>query len=142
MEQRESTLLRCAQVIVQRQAAFFREGAGGLAPLRLSDVAEELGLHESTVSRAVREKYLQCGRGAYPLHYFFSRNAASQGGPVGGKAARALLRRLIDREDKICPLSDQKLCQAMAELGCPISRRTVAKYREEFGIPGASGRKE
>ena len=142
LEQRESTLLRCAQVIVQRQASFFREGARGLAPLRLSDVAEELGLHESTVSRAVREKYLQCGRGTYPLHYFFSRNTASQGGPVGGKAARALLRRLIDREDKTCPLSDQKLCQAMAELGCPISRRTVAKYREEFGIPGASGRKE
>ena len=141
LEQRESTLLRCARVIVRRQAAFFREGPQGLVPLRLSDVAEELELHESTISRAVREKYLQCGRGTYPLHYFFSRSAASQGGPVGGKAARAQLRRLIDREDKVRPLSDQKLCQAMAELGCPVSRRTVAKYREELGIPGAAGRR-
>ena len=142
LEQRESTLLRCARVIVRRQEAFFREGAQALVPLRLSDVAQELELHESTVSRAVREKYLQCGRGTYPLHYFFSRSAASQGGPVGGKAARALLRRLIDREDKVRPLSDQKLCQAMAELGCPVSRRTVAKYREELGIPGAAGRRQ
>ena len=142
LEQRESTLLRCARVIVRRQEAFFREGAQALVPLRLSDVAQELELHESTVSRAVREKYLQCGRGTYPLHYFFSRSAASQGGPVGGRAARALLRRLIDREDKARPLSDQKLCQAMAELGCPVSRRTVAKYREELGIPGAAGRRQ
>ena len=144
LEQRDSTLLRCAQVIVRRQAAFFREGAQTLIPLRLADVAEELELHESTVSRAVREKYLQCDRGVYPLHYFFSRSASSQneGGQMGGKAARALLRRLVDQEDKLRPRSDQKLCQAMEELGCSVSRRTVAKYREELGIPNASGRKQ
>lgn len=143
LEQRGETLLRCARAIVERQEAFFREGPQGLVPLRLADVAQALELHESTVSRAVREKYLQCSRGVYPLNYFFSRRAAVQGegGTVGGRGARALLRRLVDQEDKEHPLSDQKLCLAMEELGCPVSRRTVAKYREELGIPGAAGRK-
>ena len=143
LEQRDSTLLRCARFIVERQRDFFREGPQGLIPMRLADVAQQLELHESTISRAIREKYLQCCRGVYPLNYFFSRTAASQEGTcqVGGTAARALLRRLIEREDRTRPLSDQKLADAMAQLGCPISRRTVAKYREELNIPGASGRK-
>lgn len=143
LAQRDSTLRRCAQVIAQRQRDFFRSGPQALQPMRLADVAQELGLHESTISRAVREKYLQCSRGVYPMSYFFSRSAASQQqeSQVGGTAARALLRRLIDQEDKEKPLSDQKLCQSMAELGCPISRRTVAKYREELNIPGAAGRR-
>lgn len=141
--QRDTTLRRCAQAIADRQEAFFRLGPQALLPLRLSDVAQELELHESTVSRAVREKYLQCSRGVYPLSYFFSRTASASGeeGQLGGTAARALLRRLIEQEDREHPLSDQKLCQAMAGLGCPVSRRTVAKYREEMDIPGASGRK-
>lgn len=137
--QREDTLLRCAQAIVDRQEAFFREGEQALRPLRMADVADMVGIHESTVSRAVREKYLQCQRGVYPLGWFFSRGAA--GGEVGGTGARALLRRLIDGEDKAHPLSDQKLCEELARQGCPISRRTVAKYRDELNIPGASGRK-
>ena len=141
--QRESTLQRCAQVIVERQNEFFRRGPMALMPLRLVDVAQELGLHESTVSRAVREKYLQCQRGVYPLSYFFSRRAAGeeQATSMGATAARELLRRLIDQEDKTHPLSDQKLCERMALEGCPLSRRTVAKYRDEMNIPGASGRR-
>lgn len=141
--QRESTLQRCAQVIVDRQAAFFRQGPQALLPLRMSDVAEELELHESTISRTVREKYLQCSKGVFPMSYFFSR-AATAGGDApsfGGTAARALLRRLIDGEDKSKPLSDQKLCELMAQEDCPISRRTVAKYREELNIPSAFARK-
>lgn len=137
--QRQDTLLRCAQAIVDRQEAFFREGEQALRPLRMADVADMVGIHESTVSRAVREKYLQCQRGVYPLGWFFSRGAA--GGEVGGAGARAMLRRLIDGEDKAHPLSDQKLCEELARQGCPISRRTVAKYRDELNIPGASGRK-
>ena len=87
--------------------------------MRLADVAQALELHESTISRAIREKYLQCSRGTYPMGYFFSRTATAQGGEntQTGTAARALLRRLVDQEDKSAPLSDQKLCQAMAELG-------------------------
>ena len=141
--QRDSTLLRCAQVVLQRQSRFFREGPEALLPLRMAEVAQALELHESTVSRAVREKYLQCSRGVYPFSYFFSRTASAsgEGGQLGGTAARAMLRGLIDGEDQKHPLSDQKLCQEMARLGCPVSRRTVAKYREEMDIPGASGRK-
>ena len=143
LEQRDSTLRRCAQCIADWQRDFFREGPRKLRPMRLADVARELGLHESTISRAVREKYLQCSRGVYPMSYFFSRSATAQtdGAEVGAAAAKALLCRLVEREDKGRPLSDQKLCEAMAELGCPISRRTVAKYREELNIPSASGRK-
>ena len=143
LEQRDSTLLRCARVIARRQEGFFREGPRLLRPMRLADVAGELGLHESTVSRAVREKYLQCSRGVFPMSYFFSRSATAQsgGGEVGAEAAKALLERLVEREDKSAPLSDQKLSENMAELGCPISRRTVAKYRQELNLPSASGRK-
>lgn len=137
--QRQDTLLRCAQAIVDRQEEFFRAGEQALRPLRMADVADAVGIHESTVSRAVREKYLQCQRGVYPLSWFFSRGGA--GGDMGGAAAKAALRRLIDGEDKAHPMSDQKLCEALAAAGCPISRRTVAKYRDELNIPGASGRK-
>lgn len=142
--QRESTVLRCARVVADYQREFFRSGPAALRPLRMADVAEELGLHESTVSRAVKGKYLQCVRGIYPLSYFFSRSVAPgvRSGAVGGEAARALLRRLIQEEDKTSPLSDQQLCRQMAEEGCPLSRRTVAKYREELGIPAAYARRE
>lgn len=142
--QRESTLQRCAQAIADRQSEFFRRGPCALLPLRMADVAQELGVHESTISRAVREKYLQCTRGVYPMSYFFSRSVTAEGtgAELGGTAARALLRKLIDGEDKNHPLSDQRLCEQMAQNGCPISRRTVAKYREEMNIPSASGRKQ
>jgi len=142
-EQRESTLLRCARVIVARQSAFFREGPEALIPLGLAEVASELELHESTISRAIREKYLQCARGLYPLSYFFSRRAGTGGkeGP-SGTAARTLLQRVIKEEDKSAPLSDQQLSLRLAQEGCEISRRTIAKYREELGILSASGRKQ
>ena len=141
--QRERTLLRCAQAITECQQDFFRLGPQALVPLRMADVAQELGVHESTVSRSIREKYLQCARGVYPMSYFFSRSATADqsGTAVGGTAARALLKQLLDQEDKSRPLSDQKLSEEMERQGCPISRRTVAKYREEMNIPGAAGRK-
>ena len=144
ISQREETLLRCARAIVARQQDFFRLGPVGMKPLRLADVAEEVGIHESTVSRAIREKYLQCAKGVYPLRYFLSRGIAAEqegAGEAGTEAAKELLRTLIDVEDKMHPLSDQKLCEEMARQGCAISRRTVAKYRVELGIPSAGGRK-
>lgn len=139
VEQRRSTLLSCAQVIVRRQEGFFRPG-GHLSPLRLADVAQELSIHESTVSRAIREKYLQCSRGVYPLNFFFSREGGSEGTSVHQIKDR--LHQLIDQEDKQHPLSDQKLCERLEAEGFLLSRRTVAKYRDELGIPSASGRKE
>lgn len=138
--QRESTLLRCAQIIACRQSAFFRLGPSALRPLRMADVARELGVHESTVSRTAHQKYLQCSQGMYPLSYFFSRSTAPAG-ELSRVAAQTLLRQLIDSEDPCHPLSDQKLSELMARRGSPISRRTAAKYREELGIPSAAGRK-
>lgn len=141
-QQRESTLVRCAQVIVERQADFFKFGPEKLLPLRMGTVAQELGLHESTVSRAVREKYVQCSRGLFPLGYFFSRSVgAGEEDSPSVAAARKLLLRLIEGEDKTKPLSDQQLCEHMVREGCAISRRTVAKYRGELGVPSAAGRK-
>ena len=140
IEQRRSTLLECARCIVELQEAFFRKGPGHLVPMSLADVAQRVGVHESTVSRAIREKYLQCRQGVYPMGAFFSRRLGEGDGPSPDEA-KALLRRLIAEEDPCAPLSDQKLCGRLAEEGCPISRRTVAKYREELGIPSTTGRK-
>jgi len=131
VEQRQSTLLRCAQYIAQRQRAFFT-GTGSLAPLKLSEVAQALELHESTVSRAVREKYVQCSRGLYPLRHFLS---------ASGERAQDLLRRFVEEEDKAHPLSDQQLCELLEKAGCPAARRTVAKHREELGIPSSQARR-
>ncbi|MEG1684145.1 MAG: RNA polymerase factor sigma-54 [Oscillospiraceae bacterium] len=147
IEQRRSTLLGCAQCILERQEAFFRKGAGHLLPMSLADIAGKLEVHESTVSRAMRDKYLQCSMGVYPLSYFFSRSlgAPDTAGEEGGAspdAAKALLRRLIAAEDPRKPLSDQKLCTLMAAESCLLSRRTVAKYRDELNIPSTTGRKQ
>ena len=142
VEQRRSTLLRCAQYLLLAQQDFFEKGPGHLAPLTLSDVAKALELHESTVSRAMQNKHLQCAYGVFPMSYFFSRavgGAAIQ--DASADSAKALLKKLIEGENHRKPLSDQQLCTIMAERGCAISRRTVAKYREEMGIPNTTGRR-
>lgn len=144
IEQRRSTLLQCAQCILELQEPFFRKGPGHLIPMSLADVAQRVGVHESTVSRAVKDKYLQCSTGVYPLNYFFSRSlGTAAGGDVAcADQAKALLRQLVSSEDKRKPLSDQKLCELMAAKGCVLSRRTVAKYRDEMGIASTTGRKQ
>lgn len=143
VEQRRSTLLSCANCIVDRQEAFFRPRPGHLRPMTLADVAAVLDVHESTVSRAVKDKYLQCAHGVFPLGYFFSRALPSGGGEgVSAERAKAQLKELIAGEDRKKPLSDQKLCELLKGRGVDISRRTVAKYRDELGFPSAAGRKE
>lgn len=137
IDQRRATLLRCAQLLVQRQEEFFRLGRGHLRPLTMREVAQALEIHESTVSRTVKNKYLRCPQGVYPLGYFFT-GALGENGSTQ-ESAKALLLRLIQEEEK--PLSDQKLCEEMERRGCPISRRTVAKYREELHIPSAADRR-
>lgn len=148
IEQRRSTLLRCAECILELQEEFFRRGPGHLKPMCLADIAQKVGVHESTVSRTVRDKYLQCASGVYPLSYFFSRSLGAPAARPGTEEntsspdfAKALLKKLIGGEDKHKPLSDQKLCERMAREGCELSRRTVAKYRDELGISSASGRR-
>lgn len=132
VEQRRATLLRCAQVLVRRQEAFFQSPGGSLTSLRLADVAAELSIHESTVSRAVREKYLQCARGVYPLSFFFPREVGAGEGQSAHEIKNQLLQ-LIREEDKSRPCSDQKLCQLLAEAG-------YARLPPHCGqIPGGAG---
>lgn len=142
VDQRRSTLLGCARCLVNRQEDFFRLGPGHLRPMSLRDLAAELEIHESTVSRAVKDKYLQCDQGVFPLSYFFSRSLG--GGEEGASAdrAKAAIQALIAGENRKKPLSDQKLVELLAEKGIELSRRTVAKYRDELGIASTTGRKE
>ena len=131
--------------IVERQKAFFLQKEGSLLPLKLADVAEALQVHESTVSRAVKEKYLQCERGIFPLQAFFSKALAAGGTEgeetISAESIRQQIRVLIEQEDKKKPLSDRELTEKLMAAGVQISRRTVAKYREGMEIPGAAGRK-
>ena len=138
LERRGSTLRRCAEAILEAQRAFFSGTSSALAPMNLSALAESLGLHPSTISRATHGKYLQCRQGTYPLRYFFSP-------AVGGCSAQAVRQRMLSlnprEEDPRRPLSDQQLCQQLAEEGVPVARRTVAKYRIALGILSSGARK-
>ena len=136
---RRGTLLNITKALTQRQQDFFEKGPGYLRPLKLSDVAEELGIHESTVSRGIRDKYIQCSWGIYPMSYFFSRGILSEETPAKIKSC---IRKWIKNEDKQKPFSDQKIADLFKQQGIPISRRTVAKYRTQMGIRDAAGRKE
>ncbi len=136
LERRGDTLRRCAEALLEAQRPFFAGETGALAPLNLLTLAQTLGLHPSTVSRATRGKYLQCRQGTYPLRYFFTRPVGDQGGSAQGVKRRML--ELVRGEDPARPLSDQQLCRLLAAEGMPVARRTVAKYRMELGL-GASG---
>ena len=144
VSRRHATLMELAEYIVESQKDFFLYGEKNLKPTRILDAAEGLGIHESTVSRAVKDKYLQCCWGIYPLSYFFSREFVSGEGEsnLSSESVKEQLRQVIEAEDKKKPLSDQKLSDAMAKLGITISRRTVTKYREAMGIPNGRERKE
>lgn len=141
--QRNSTLMRVAKCIVDYQERFFNLGAGHLKPLRLQDVADMLEVHESTVSRAIRDKYLQCPWGVFPMSYFFSKSISSEkvGEKITTEQVKALMMHVIEDENKNKPLSDRAITECLVERGVKICRRTVAKYREELGIKDASGRK-
>ena len=141
--QRNSTLMRVSKTIVDYQNAFFEFGTGHLKPIRLQDVARMLEIHESTVSRAIRDKYLQCSWGIFPMKYFFSKSISAErsGVKITMEQVKNTLIAVIEEEDKKKPLSDRAITERLVERGVKISRRTVAKYREELGIKDASGRK-
>jgi len=143
MERRQNTLDRCAQEIVRRQEAFFL-GTGPLRPMTMGELAETLELNVSTVSRAVRDKFLQCCCGVYPLSFFFSRGLPSAEMVDGVSPAhiRSLLAAWIREEDRAHPLSDQKLTERLRDEGIFAARRTVAKYRDNMGVPPAAGRRQ
>lgn len=135
LQSRNDTLLRVAQCIVEEQRAFLDYGAEAMRPLVLRDVASQLGIHESTVSRATANKYLLTPRGLYELKHFFSSHVqTTAGGVASATAIQAMLKRLIAAETPAQPLSDSTLAELLQQEGIQVARRTVAKYREALGI--------
>lgn len=142
IQQRKDTILNVARTIVEFQEGFFEKGSKYLKTLSLHHVAEKLGIHESTVSRSVNGKYLQCQQGVYELKHFFSagvQNGSGEG--VSSVSIKTMIKELIDQENPASPYSDQKLVTILQDKGIGLSRRTVAKYRDEMGILSSSKRK-
>ncbi len=144
IEQRKNTLLKVAQTVVKYQKDFFDKGQLYLHPLPMSKVADDVGVHLATVSRAVSGKYVQCSCGILPLRKFFSGGREdTEGNTRSWEAIRAKLQQIIDEEDKSKPLSDDLIKKKLAEAGIDhLARRTVAKYRKLLNIPAARFRKK
>ncbi len=142
MRQRFGTILRVAQAIVDRQRNFFSHGAVAMRPLVLREIADTLGLHESTISRVTTQKYMLTPHGMFELKYFFGSHVATEaGGEASSTAIRALIKQLIGAEDPKNPFSDSKIADMLGEQGMVVARRTVAKYREALKIPPVNLRK-
>lgn len=142
IEQRRMTIYKVTEAIVQEQKDFFDKGIAYLKPMTLKEIADIVDLHESTISRATNNKYVQTPRGVFELKYFFSSGlSTSNGEATSSESVKAKLKALVEQEDRKKPLSDQRLCELLNEQGIAISRRTVAKYREELGILSSAKRK-
>nr|WP_312576428.1 RNA polymerase factor sigma-54 [Sedimentibacter sp.] len=143
IEQRRMTLYKVVESILKFQKSFFDEGNTAIKPLVLKDVAEDIGVHESTVSRATNGKYVQTPRGIFELKYFFASSLDNDDGSesVSSTSVKTQIQALIKNESSQKPLSDQKIADILGESGINISRRTVAKYRDEMRIPASSMRR-
>ncbi len=142
LEQRGLTIRKVVEAIVERQIAFFEDGPLYLKKLNLKDIATAVGVHESTVSRAINGKYLQCQRGIFELKFFFpSGVSGGRGEAVSAQSIKSVISDIIAHEDPRKPVSDQKIADQLASIGVKISRRTIAKYREALGIAGSAKRK-
>jgi RNA polymerase sigma-54 factor len=143
IEQRKNTIVRTCEIIVRRQTDFLERGVEGLHPMMIKEVAEEIGVHPSTVSRAVANKYVHTAQGVYELRFFFSEGV---GGPEGGDLPLLLLKRrvkkLIEEEDPRKPWTDEYLAAELQRQGIQVTRRTVAKYREDMQIPSTHQRRQ
>lgn len=142
IQQRFETILRVSQAIVNRQQRFFEYGEVAMKPLILRDIADELGLHESTISRVTTQKYMLSPTGVYELKYFFGSHVETEtGGECSAIAIRALIKQLVAAEDSKKPLSDSQISEMLSKQGIVVARRTVAKYREALHIPPVNQRK-
>jgi RNA polymerase sigma-54 factor len=142
LNNRYDTLKRVANAIVSNQTEFFQHGETALKPMVLQKIAEELELHESTISRATSNKYMQTPLGVFELKYFFSTSLGSEDGEgVSATAIRSFIKTIIDNEEKQKPISDSKIAKMLDDKGFTVARRTVAKYREGMNIPSSSKRK-
>jgi RNA polymerase sigma-54 factor len=142
IEQRKQTIIRVCEAIIRRQAEFLDKGIDQLRPMMIKEVAEEVGVHPSTVSRAVANKYAHTPQGVYELRYFFSEAVQ---GPSGGSTSlinlKRLVKKMIEEEDPAHPLTDDQIAQQLHEKGICVTRRTVAKYREDMRIPSTHQRR-
>jgi RNA polymerase sigma-54 factor len=142
LQSRNETLLKVATKIVEHQRGFFEYGEEAMKPLVLHDIAEAVGMHESTISRVTTQKYMHTPRGIFELKYFFSSHVATDsGGECSSTAIRALIRKMIAAENPRKPLSDSKITELLADQGIVVARRTIAKYREAMVIPPSNERK-
>jgi RNA polymerase sigma-54 factor len=142
IEQRRQTMLKVMHYIVDRQKDFFERGVQALRPLTLREVAEAVGMHESTVSRVTNEKFVQTPRGVLPLKFFFSSGlSTSDGDDVSARGIKDQIEKLVSGEDSKNPLTDQAIVEILQQTGVQIARRTVAKYRDQLGVLPARMRK-
>ncbi len=142
VQQRFDTIQRVSQTIVDRQRQFFEHGEVAMRPLVLREIADILGLHESTVSRVTTQKYMATPRGIFELKYFFGSHVATDtGGACSATAIRALIKQLVGAEDPKKPLSDSQIAEILGQQGIVVARRTIAKYREALNIPPVNLRK-
>ena len=142
LQSRNETLLRVATAIVERQRSFLEYGDVAMKPLVLRDIAEQLELHESTISRVTTQKYIHTPRGIFEFKYFFSSHVSTaNGGECSATAIRAMIKKFINEEDRTKPLSDSKIASKLVADGIQVARRTVAKYRESMGIDPSNERK-
>lgn len=143
VEHREETIRKITQEIFDRQHGFFEHGLKGLTPMTMAEVAEKTGVHPSTVSRTVCDKYVSTPKGTVELRRFFSLGIENAAGEVISKnAVHDALKAVVDGEDKSRPFSDEAISEKLKQMGYPVARRTVAKYRDILGIPGTSARRK
>ena len=142
IEQRKQTIYNVVTAVVKYQKEFFDKGSKYLKTLTLKDIAEEVGIHESTVSRSINGKYLQCPRGVFEIKYFFSAGVSGVSGEgISSNSIKEFIKEIVDNEDHSSPYSDQDMVELLREKGINISRRTVAKYRDELHILSSSKRR-
>jgi RNA polymerase sigma-54 factor len=142
IQQRQRTIFRVAKSIVKFQREFLERGVEGLRPLVLRDVAEDIGMHESTISRVTTNKYMQTPQGLFELKYFFNSGLSTSGGEsVSSESVKNQIKEIIEKEDSAKPLSDQKIAEMLSDATVNIARRTVTKYREMLRIGSSSERR-
>lgn len=142
IEQRRQTIYNVVKAVVDYQIDFFEQGQKHMKTLTLKQIADEVGIHESTVSRSINGKYMQTPRGLFEIKYFFTSGVAgTDGAGIASESIKSIIKEMVDKEDPKAPLSDQAIADSMAECGIDISRRTIAKYRDEMNLPSSTKRK-
>ena len=142
VQRRQNTLERCLTALAESQSAFFLGQAEAPGPLLRRELAEQLEVHPSTITRTLGHKYIQCRQGLFPTSYFFSRKTGNGDSPQSEQAVKARMARMFREEDPRRPYSDQAIAEKLAEEGIPLARRTVAKYRQAMGVAPSHRRKQ